>query len=213
MLARALMHELEVLFLDESTNNLDPQTRLFLWERIADLHKRGVSIVLTTHDMEEADRLCERIAIMDHGRILAEGTPEELKRLIPGGTVLELCVRVPEAAVFGRIPEGGAGSSQDDHFHATLEKLPGVAKVERLSAQTDERDGSQAVVFRLYASVDAGMLLANAAKTVIQEQGECFHPFTGRNCQHSRSAGYCWRSARHSCSASGEGSGFFIGVS
>lgn len=172
MLARALMHEPEVLFLDEPTNNLDPQTRLFLWERIADLHKRGVSIVLTTHDMEEADRLCERIAIMDHGRILAEGTPEELKRLIPGGTVLELCVRVPEVVGTLRIPEDGTASDQDNHFRAILEKLPGVTKVERLSAQTDERDGSQAVVFRLYASVDAGMLLANAAQTVIQEHGE-----------------------------------------
>ena len=54
-----------MLFLDEPTNNLDPQARLFLWERIRVLHERGVTVVLTTHDMEEADRLCERIAIMD----------------------------------------------------------------------------------------------------------------------------------------------------
>jgi ABC-2 type transport system ATP-binding protein len=83
MLARALMHEPEVLFLDEPTNNLDPQTRLFLWERIQALHERGITIVLTTHDMEEADRLCDRIAIMDEGRILALDTPDGLKRLIP----------------------------------------------------------------------------------------------------------------------------------
>jgi ABC-2 type transport system ATP-binding protein len=171
MLARALMHEPEVLFLDEPTNNLDPQTRRFLWERIADLHKRGVTILLTTHDMEEADRLCERIAIMDHGRILAEGTPEELKRLIPGGTMLELRIRLPEAAVFGRIPEEGAGSGQDDHFRAALERLPGVTRVERLSGPTEGQDRSQTVVFRLYANEDAGTLLASAAQTVIQEQG------------------------------------------
>lgn len=172
MLARALMHEPEVLFLDEPTNNLDPQTRLFLWERIADLHKRGVTIILTTHDMEEADRLCERIAIMDHGRILALDTPEGLKRLIPGGTMLELRIRVPEAAVSGRIPEDGAKDSQDEHFRAALERLPGVTKVEQLSGQTDERGASQTAAFRLYANEDAGTLLANAAQAVIQEQGE-----------------------------------------
>jgi ABC-2 type transport system ATP-binding protein len=172
MLARALMHEPEVLFLDEPTNNLDPQTRLFLWERIADLHKRGVTIILTTHDMEEADRLCERIAIMDHGRLLALDTPEGLKRLIPGGTMLELRIRVPEVVVAGHIPEDGAESSQDDHFRATLERLPGVTRVERLSAQKNEHDGRQAVVFRLYANEEAGTLLASAAQTVIQEQGE-----------------------------------------
>src|SRR5215469_3306372 len=96
MLARALMHEPEVLFLDEPTNNLDPQARLFLWERIRVLKERGVTVVLTTHDMEEADRLCGRIAIMDQGHILALDTPDGLKRLIPGGTMLELRIRVPQ---------------------------------------------------------------------------------------------------------------------
>ncbi|HEX4203161.1 MAG TPA: ABC transporter ATP-binding protein [Ktedonobacteraceae bacterium] len=171
MLARALMHEPEVLFLDEPTNNLDPQTRLFLWERIADLHKRGVTIILTTHDMEEADRLCERIAIMDRGRILAEGTPEGLKRLIPGGTMLELRVRIPATVIAGHVSSEEAASVLDDPFRATLEKLPGVTRVERLSTQTDETDKSQTAVFRLYASEDAGTLLASAAQTVIQEQG------------------------------------------
>src|ERR1051326_7084481 len=101
MVARALMHEPEVLFLDEPTNNLDPQSRLFLWERIRALRERGVTIMLTTHDMEEADRLCDRIAIMDQGRILALDTPEGLKRLIPGGTMLEVRIRVPEVALAG----------------------------------------------------------------------------------------------------------------
>src|SRR6266568_1942814 len=95
MLARALMHEPEVLFLDEPTNNLDPQTRLFLWERIHNLQKRGVTVVLTTHDMEEASRLCDRIAIMDHGRLLVCDTLEKLAGLIPGGTTLELEVSMP----------------------------------------------------------------------------------------------------------------------
>ena len=168
MLARALMHEPEVLFLDEPTNNLDPQTRLFLWERIRALHEQGVTIVLTTHDMEEVDRLCERIAIMDQGCILALDTPDGLKRLIPGGTMLELRLRVPEAVGALRSPEDGATDTQDERFRAMLGRLPGVTKVEPLALE-----GQPATLaFRLYGSSDAGTLLANAAQTVIQEQGE-----------------------------------------
>jgi ABC-2 type transport system ATP-binding protein len=95
MIARALMHTPDVLFLDEPTNNLDPQARLFLWERIRVLQERGMTIMLTTHDMEEASKLCNRIAIMDHGHILVCNTPTELEKLIPGGTTLELRVTVP----------------------------------------------------------------------------------------------------------------------
>src|SRR5579871_2069909 len=109
MLARALMHSPDVLFLDEPTNSLDPQSRLFLWDRIRSLNEQGVTILLTTHDMEEADQLCGRIAIMDHGKILVLDTPTELKKLIPGGTSLELRVRIPEHALVGE-----ARQSQDD---------------------------------------------------------------------------------------------------
>src|ERR1700686_4195161 len=96
MLARALMHSPDVLFLDEPTNSLDPQSRLFLWDRIRWLKEQGATILLTTHDMEEADQLCERIAIMDKGHILVLNTPEELKKIVPGGTRLEVRVREPE---------------------------------------------------------------------------------------------------------------------
>lgn len=171
MLARALMHEPEVLFLDEPTNNLDPQSRLFLWERIRALHERGVTIVLTTHDMEEADRLCERIAIMDQGRILALDTPDGLKRLIPGGTMLELRVRVPDAVIAGHASEDGAASGHDERFSEMLAKLPGVTKVERLAGAREEGQ-PETFGFRLYASEDAGALLASAAQAVIHEHGE-----------------------------------------
>lgn len=93
MLARALMHEPEVLFLDEPTNNLDPQSRRFLYERIRELNARGVTVVLTTHDMTEAEALCDRIAIIDHGRVLVLDTPEELKKLVPGGDLVEVGAR------------------------------------------------------------------------------------------------------------------------
>src|SRR5205807_9792711 len=81
-IARAMMHDPEVLFLDEPSAGLDPQTRLLLWEIIRDYNKAGKTIVLTTHYMDEADALCERLAIIDHGKIIAQGTPRELKASI-----------------------------------------------------------------------------------------------------------------------------------
>ena len=90
MIARALIHEPSVIFLDEPTVGLDPQARLSLWEILRDLHARGRTIVMTTHYMEEADRLCDRLAIVDKGRLLAVDTPDALKALAPGGTLIEL---------------------------------------------------------------------------------------------------------------------------
>src|SRR4051812_34542461 len=89
-IARAMMHDPEVLFLDEPSAGLDPQTRLLLWETIREYNRQGKPIVLTTHYMDEADALCERLAIIDHGKIIAQGTPAELKAAIPGGYLLRL---------------------------------------------------------------------------------------------------------------------------
>jgi ABC-2 type transport system ATP-binding protein len=89
-IARAMMHDPEVLFLDEPSAGLDPQTRLLLWETIRDYNRAGKTIVLTTHYMDEADALCDRLAIIDHGKIIAQGTPKELKQSIPGGYLLRL---------------------------------------------------------------------------------------------------------------------------
>ena len=111
-IARAMMHDPEVLFLDEPSAGLDPQTRLLLWETIRDYNKRGKTIVLTTHYMDEADTLCETLAIVDHGKIIAQGTPGELKSSIPGGYLLRLR--------FDRVtPE----------LTSALEQLPGVNEV------------------------------------------------------------------------------------
>ncbi len=90
MIARALMHEPEVLFLDEPTTGLDPQSRLFLWDRVRAMRERGVTIVLTTHDMDEAATLSDRVGIVDHGRLLALDTPDALTRGLTGQTILEL---------------------------------------------------------------------------------------------------------------------------
>jgi ABC-2 type transport system ATP-binding protein len=89
-IARAMMHDPQVLFLDEPSAGLDPQTRLLLWEIIREYNQKGRTILLTTHNMEEADALCQHLAIIDHGRIIASGTPSELKASIPGGFLLRL---------------------------------------------------------------------------------------------------------------------------
>ncbi|MGI8785677.1 MAG: ABC transporter ATP-binding protein [Acidobacteriota bacterium] len=89
-IARAMMHDPQVLFLDEPSAGLDPQTRLLLWEIIVEYNRNGKTILLTTHNMEEADALCQRLAIIDHGRIIAMGTPRDLKASVPGGFLLRL---------------------------------------------------------------------------------------------------------------------------
>jgi ABC-2 type transport system ATP-binding protein len=88
MVARAIFHRPAVLFLDEPTAGLDPQSRLALWEVLRDLNSEGQTILLTTHYMEEADQLCDRVAIMDHGKILALDTPAALKRGIGADTIV-----------------------------------------------------------------------------------------------------------------------------
>ena len=89
-IARAMMHDPQVLFLDEPSAGLDPQTRILLWEIIREYNHLGKTVLLTTHNMEEADALCQRLAIVDHGKVIAQGTPGELKRSIPGGFLLRL---------------------------------------------------------------------------------------------------------------------------
>jgi ABC-2 type transport system ATP-binding protein len=90
MVARSIIHHPSILFLDEPTSGLDPQSRLALWEILGEIHQEGQTILLTTHYMEEADRLCSRVAIMDHGHLLALDTPAELKRTVGADTILKL---------------------------------------------------------------------------------------------------------------------------
>ena len=82
-----LVHDPQLLFLDEPTTGLDPQSRARVWEEVRRMHDRGTTIFLTTHYLDEADALCDRIAIIDYGKIVAEGTPEQLKRAIAGDVV------------------------------------------------------------------------------------------------------------------------------
>jgi len=82
-----LVHDPQLLFLDEPTTGLDPQSRARVWDEVRRMHDRGTTVFLTTHYLDEADALCDRVAIIDYGRIVAEGTPEELKREVAGDVV------------------------------------------------------------------------------------------------------------------------------
>jgi ABC-2 type transport system ATP-binding protein len=161
MIARALMHRPDVLFLDEPTNNLDPQSRLFLWERINALNAAGLTILLTTHDMDEADKLCHRIAIMDHGKILVDNTPAELKKLIPGGTVLEVRAYVP--------PSGGV----HERLTAGLNAMPGVTKVDEAKDQADAQDQGEpgVLTYRIYAE-STNALIGPSAQVILSSGAE-----------------------------------------
>jgi ABC-2 type transport system ATP-binding protein len=99
MIARALSHEPLVLFLDEPTVGLDPQSRRDTWEILKALHSEGRTILMSTHAMDEADRLCERVAILDRGRLIALDSPARLKAQAPGGTLVELLLDDDAAAL------------------------------------------------------------------------------------------------------------------
>ena len=116
MIARALVHQPDVLFLDEPTAGLDPQTRVNLWDILQVLHAQGQTILLTTHYMEEAEELCDRVAVVDHGQILAEGSVDQL--LADSGAQTIVTVRYQEP-----VPDGLAE-------RAGLAERPGVTKVE-----------------------------------------------------------------------------------
>lgn len=103
-LACALMHDPEVLFLDEPTTGLDPQSRIALWDSVRDLQKsEGMAVVLTTHYIEEADALCDRVAIMNAGRILVCDTPDQIKRDSGDGVLVTLRLRHANAGLVAQL--------------------------------------------------------------------------------------------------------------
>jgi ABC-2 type transport system ATP-binding protein len=143
IIARALMHDPRVLFLDEPTTGLDPQSRLFLWDQMEALKARGVTLLLTTHDMAEADRLCDRIAIVDHGKVIASDTPRGLRRLLPGAEGLELTLAAdadPTAglAALGEevaVEAAGTGEWKARIYGADVAPGPAIAAAEAAGAR------------------------------------------------------------------------------
>jgi len=115
--ACALAGDPELLFLDEPTTGLDPQSRLQLWERIAVYKEAGRSVLLTTHYMEEAERLCDRVAVVDHGRIIAQGSPADLIAGLKAPHFIEFSTEPPvEDALLARIPGIGERRQRDGRW-------------------------------------------------------------------------------------------------
>lgn len=148
MIARALIHDPEVLFLDEPSTGLDPAARLFTWDRVAELRSTGTTVVITTHDMEEAATLSDRVAIIDHGKLLALDTPASLVRDMVGERTLD-CLVEPLTAV-----------SADD-VERTLSGLEPVERVEAI----DDADTS-GWRFRVYVQADPASLVALVARRI-----------------------------------------------
>ena len=143
MIVRALMHEPDIIFLDEPTVGLDPQARLDLWTILRDLHERGRTIVMTTHYMDEADRLCDRLAIIDRGKLLALDTPRALKAKAPGGTLLELVLdgdAMPAAEIAETIDGVSKVEAQDGLLRAHSDRggqiLPALIEAAETSGRT-----------------------------------------------------------------------------
>jgi ABC-2 type transport system ATP-binding protein len=164
MICRALMHEPRLLILDEPTTGLDPQSRLFLWDAMQDLRSRGVTLILTTHDMFEADRLCDRIAIVDHGKIIALDTPRGLRSQLPAEHGLEL--------VLDRDP---AGAFDGLHW---VERVEGRATADRYTVRLyGESDRAAATAFE---AAEAAGLSLHELKLIEGTLEDVFVHLTGR---------------------------------
>jgi ABC-2 type transport system ATP-binding protein len=165
-IARALMHDPAILFLDEPTTGLDPQSRRMLWDLLTELNQKGLTILLTTHYMEEADQLCRRAAIIDHGKLLALDSPAQLKRSVPGGYLVELQVR-------GDVPES---------FVASLQTLPGVVEVksdqDHVRIYADHAEGLLANAMRVAGDQNVMITDAHVAEPSLEN---LFLHLTGRS--------------------------------
>ena len=155
-IARALMHDPAILFLDEPTTGLDPQSRRAMWDLLSELNAKGQTILLTTHYMEEADQLCERAAIIDHGKLLALDSPAQI----------ELQVR-------GVVP---------DSFATALRALPGVVDIkveqDRVRIYADRAEGLLANTMRLASDHSVNVTDAHVAEPSLEN---LFLHLTGRS--------------------------------
>jgi ABC-2 type transport system ATP-binding protein len=168
-MACALVGDPELLFLDEPTTGLDPQARRHLWDLVDGLKQAGRTIILTTHYMEEAERLCDRVAIMDHGRVIAQGTPQQLIASVGGEDIVEF-------AITGH--ESGDGVADVN----LLTAIPGVqshrsdAGLHQLSVRE-----LHTVVPRIFAELDRQGLHMSEFRTHSATLEDVFVGLTGRN--------------------------------
>jgi ABC-2 type transport system ATP-binding protein len=143
-LAMTLVGSLRLIFLDEPTAGLDPRSRRNMWQIIRDLAARGVTILLTTQYLDEADELSDRIAVLDHGRIVAEGSPGELKRRIPGGHIQLQFANLDELESAARV----LGVTTRDDESLTLQ-VPSEGDIPALRALLDRLDNTSVKAERL----------------------------------------------------------------
>ena len=140
-IARAIAHRPAVLFLDEPSAGLDPQSRIAMWEAVEGLRGQGITVVLTTHYMEEADELCDRVAIVDHGKILALDTPEQLKTTLGANTRFELKLRSHDglpalAQQFKQLPNVQSAEATPEGIRVFAKTTDGVLAEVMHAAQT-----------------------------------------------------------------------------
>jgi len=171
-MATALVGDPELLFLDEPTTGLDPQARRHLWDLVEGLKLAGRTIILTTHYMDEAERLCDRVAIMDHGHVIALGTPQQLIATVGGEDIVEFAVTAKDAS---RSHDGALRSE-----HLTV--LPGVQS-HRVDDGLHQLSVSElhTAVPRIFAALEEQGLHLSEFRTHSASLEDVFVRLTGRN--------------------------------
>ena len=173
-MATALVGDPELLFLDEPTTGLDPQARRHVWDLVERLKQAGRTIILTTHYMEEAERLCDRVAIMDHGRVIALGTPKELIATVGGEDIVEFAVGPPAA----HLHEAGCAVLDAEALRA----IPGVQshRVDEALHQLSVSELHTAVP-RIFAALEEQGVHLSEFRTHSATLEDVFVRLTGRN--------------------------------
>ncbi len=159
-LAMTLMGTPRLIFLDEPTTGLDPRSRRAMWDSIRDLVRDGITIFLTTQYLDEADQLADRIAVLDRGRIVAEGTPTELKRRVPGGHVQLQFTTLPA-------------------LDAAAQLVPAAARDENALTLLVPGDGSVAALHRLLGQLDAAAIEVDQLSIHTPDLDDVFFAVTG----------------------------------
>ena len=172
-MATALVGDPELLFLDEPTTGLDPQARRHLWDLVEDLKRGGRTIILTTHYMEEAERLCDRVAVMDHGKVIALGTPKELIASLGGEDIVEFAISSSDPRVQASVHAVAAGA---------VAEIPGVNS-HRVDKSLHQLSVSElhTTVPKIFAALREQGLHLSEFRTHSASLEDVFVHLTGRN--------------------------------